>query len=88
MNQSLWGPMLNSQGWLAGAMGPWLIAVVVWSLVWKGLALWRAGRKNSPVWFVVLLVVNTIGILEILYYFIFSKMGKGSTMDHDQGAQG
>lgn len=88
MGQSIWGPMLNSQGWLAGAMGSWLIVIVIWSLIWKGLALWRAGRNNSPIWFVVLLVVNTVGILEILYYFIFSKMGKGPGMHRDQGTQG
>jgi len=55
----------------------WLLTIIlVWSLVWKGLALWKSSKKNSPIWFVVLLVVNTIGILEILYLFIFSEMGK------------
>ena len=53
----------------------WLIGVVVvWSLVWKGIALWKSSRRNSIVWFVVLLVVNTVGILEILYIFLFSEL--------------
>ncbi len=47
--------------------------VIVWSLVWKGLALWRAAREGEKVWFIVLLLVNTAGILEILYLFVFSK---------------
>jgi len=51
-----------------------LIIVIVWSLIWKGLALWKAARKNSVIWFVILLVVNTMGILEILYIFLFSEM--------------
>lgn len=52
----------------------WLIVVLmVWSLVWKGLALYRAGYNRSPVWFVVLLLVNTLGILEILYLFIWGR---------------
>ncbi|MBS3100496.1 hypothetical protein J4463_04785, partial [Candidatus Pacearchaeota archaeon] len=51
-----------------------IIIVIIWTLVWKGLALWKAGRKNQPIWFVVLLVVNTFGILEILYIFVFSKI--------------
>ena len=55
-----------------------LIAVVIWSLVWKGFALWRAAEKHSKVWFVVLLVINTLGILEILYLFVFSKMKSGA----------
>ena len=50
-----------------------LFVVVAWSVIWKGLALWRSAREGSKVWFVVFLVVNTLGILEILYLYIFSK---------------
>lgn len=53
----------------------WLLLIAVaWSLVWKGLALWKSARINQPVWFVVLLVINTLGILEILYLFLFSEI--------------
>lgn len=48
---------------------------LIWSLAWKGVALWKASQNCSKVWFVVLLVVNTMGILEILYIFWFSKKG-------------
>jgi len=48
--------------------------ISIWTLVWKGLALWKSAQKKSIVWFVVLLIVNTLGILEILYIFVFSKM--------------
>jgi len=51
-------------------------AISLWALVWKGLALWKSAKKNSPIWFIVLLAVNTMGILEILYIFVFSKMDK------------
>ena len=53
-----------------------LVCIVAWSLVWKGLALWRAAREESKWWFVVLLVVNTLGILEILYFFVFSRTAR------------
>jgi hypothetical protein len=49
-----------------------IIPLVAWSLVWKGLALWRAAKNDSKPWYVVLLIVNTLGILEILYLYIFS----------------
>ena len=52
-----------------------LTIISLWSLIWKGFALWKSAKKNSPIWFIVLLVVNTMGILEILYIFVFSKMG-------------
>jgi len=48
--------------------------VSLWSLVWKGLALWKASQKQHKVWFVLILVINTLGILEIVYYFWLSKV--------------
>ena len=47
--------------------------VLAWTLPWKGVALWRAAHRNDMWWFIALLVLNTIGVLEILYIFIFSK---------------
>lgn len=54
----------------------WFIGLFAWVMVWKGFALWKAAQKGSKPWFVVFLVVNTLGILEILYLYIFSE-GKG-----------
>ncbi len=50
-----------------------IFLAIVWSAVWKGIALWRAGRNAHLAWFVVLLVVNTLGILEMVYIFAVSK---------------
>ena len=49
------------------------IVLLIWSFVWKAFALYRSGANRSPVWFVVLLVVNTVGILDILYLFVWGK---------------
>lgn len=46
------------------------IAVLVFL---KGAALWRAGRNNQKGWFIVLLVVNTLGLLEIIYLLTAGK---------------
>ena len=56
---------------------PWVIlALALWEIPWKGVALWKAAKNNDLTWFVVLLVVNTIGILEILYVYIFGNKKK------------
>lgn len=47
-----------------------LLILVFWSLVWKGIALWKAARRSSTAWYIVLLVLNTAGILEIIYIFL------------------
>lgn len=50
-----------------------MVVLMAWSLFWKGLALWKASRLGSKPWFVVLLIVNTLGLLEIIYYFFIGK---------------
>ena len=60
----------------AGRFGAWFFLLIIWSIIWKGLALWKAARRGSKPWFVALLVINTAGILEILYLFVFSKESK------------
>ena len=55
-------------------MQPWIPFVyLAWTLLWKGVALWRAARLNDRWWFVALFVLQTLAILEILYIFVFSK---------------
>ena len=54
-----------------------LVVILIWSSVWKFLALWKSARKGSVVWFIIFALVNTVGILEILYIFVFSKMKLG-----------
>ena len=44
-----------------------LIIAALWDLFWRGWGLWRAGRRNQPVWFVVMLVINSLGIIPIIY---------------------
>ncbi len=51
--------------------------LVVWELIWKGIALWKAARESQKLWFIAILVLNTIGILPILYIFMFNKGKKG-----------
>lgn len=48
--------------------------LLVWTLFWKGLALWHSAQRKDAWWFVALLVINTLGILEIVYLFVFAKL--------------
>ncbi|MCL4417049.1 MAG: DUF5652 family protein [Actinobacteria bacterium] len=51
----------------------WFFALYLWSILWKGLALWKAAGLKQRNWFVGLLVLNTVGILDIAYLFFFAK---------------
>jgi hypothetical protein len=50
-----------------------LILIVIWTLFWKGYAVWTAAKNNHKGWFVAVLVLNTCGILEIIYLFCVAK---------------
>lgn len=47
-----------------------VIMLVVWEMIWKGLALYLSARDDSRVWFVAILFINSAGILPILYLLI------------------
>ncbi len=51
----------------------------VWLGFWKGLALWKAARKKHLSWFVILLLVNSLGLLEIAYVFYLYRFDLYST---------
>jgi len=55
------------------AFWPAIIALFVWEAVWKLIAMWRAGRNNQLAWFVCIALINTAGILPIIYLLIHTR---------------
>ncbi len=53
-----------------------ILIIAVWSIAWKGVALWIAAKEEKKWWFVPILVFNTAGILEIIFIFLFSERGR------------
>jgi len=54
-----------------------IIVLAIWELLWKGIGLWKAAKKEQKYWFIAMLILNTAGILPILYIFFFQKGKKG-----------
>jgi len=52
-----------------------LLAIVFFDLIFRGVALWRSARKSQKVWFLFLLIVNSAGILPIIY-LLFNRKRK------------
>lgn len=55
-----------------------IILTLIWVTPWKAVALWKSARSNQKGWFVALLIINTMAILEIVYIFFFSKKKEAS----------
>ena len=51
-----------------------LIAIIaVWDIIWKGIGLWKSARHQQSAWFVVILILNTAGLLPIIYLLFFQR---------------
>lgn len=50
-----------------------IVLVQVWEMIWKGFALWRAARNRDIFWFVLLILINSAGLLPAVYLFYISK---------------
>ena len=47
-----------------------LVIISLAILILTGLALYKAARLNEKVWFWLMLVLNTLGILPLIYLYI------------------
>ena len=68
---------------------PWvLVLILLWTLPWKGAALWRAARRGHLGWFLTLIILNTLAILDIIYIFFFSgPLGEEKQPNQDEVRQ-
>ena len=48
-----------------------LFILIIWMMIWKGLALWYTAKNKQKGWFITILILNTIGILPIIYLIWF-----------------
>ncbi len=55
---------------------PMIIIILLWTVLWKGLALWHSARRGAAAWFIALLIINTVGILELIYLFGVLKLSR------------
>jgi len=44
-----------------------LYPLILFDLVVRGIALWKSAQRNEKWWFIALLVVNSVGILPLIY---------------------
>ena len=53
-----------------------IVFISLWELIWKGIAMWYASRNKQKSWFVALLVLNTVGLLPLIYLIWFKPKKK------------
>ena len=69
-----WSGATMMSGW---SFGWFVIPFAVWSVLWTGMALWYAAKRDEKGWFIFFLLVHTLGLVEILYLiFVARAFGK------------
>ena len=53
-----------------------LLPLIIWETIWKAFGLWHSARDNKKVWFILILILNTMGILPMVYLFLIRKRKK------------
>ena len=55
----------------------WFLAVLIilalWDGTWKLIGLWKSARNKHLAWFICIALINTVGILPIIYLLINKK---------------
>jgi hypothetical protein len=87
MNQfymNTWSHSFMPLGFMSlGLLGILIALLALATLALKGYALWHAAQRNEKGWFVALLIVNSFGILELIYlYFVVKKWNKPHHHEH------
>lgn len=54
-----------------------ILVLIVWTMFWKGVGLWHAARKGDKAWYIIFLLFNTVGILELIYLYDRGKLKRG-----------
>lgn len=44
-----------------------IVILSIWDAVWKLIALWKSARNNHLAWFICIAIINSVGILPIVY---------------------
>lgn len=69
----MWPWMLNPNYAWQLTWFRWALPLVLLELVLKGIALWKSAQRKQQWWFIALLVVNSLGILPIIYLLLNKK---------------
>lgn len=61
---------------------PIIIVLAIWEGIWKLIAMWKAGRNNQLAWFICIALINTAGILPIIYILMNRKKNSSRITNH------
>ena len=67
-----------------GTMILGVVLIAIWTLIWKGFALWNSARNEQKGWFIAILILNTMGLLPIIYLIWFKPKCESCIVKEDE----
>lgn len=56
--------------WQMPGLSPFIWLIMAMDLALKGFALYRSAQRQQSIWFIALLLINSAGILPLIYLLI------------------
>lgn len=53
-----------------------LVLFALLDVVLRGVSLWKSAQRKQKVWFIALLLVNSVGVLPAIYLYLNRKVAK------------
>ena len=58
-----------------------IIVLSVWEAIWTLLGLWFAARQNQKIWFLLMGILQVVGIIEIIYLATHTRFFKNFNLN-------
>ena len=49
---------------------PVIVLIILWDFFWKAWGLWVSAQRKEKIWFALILIINSAGILPIIYLWL------------------
>ncbi|HQG57385.1 MAG TPA: DUF5652 family protein [Candidatus Dojkabacteria bacterium] len=49
-----------------------MIVLTILDITLRAIALWKSARAGSKIWFIALMILNTLGLLPLIYILFFA----------------
>lgn len=76
--------MLYEFSQMTGTMTVVFLLLAVWTMIWKGIGLWHSAKNQQKGWFIAMLILNTLGLLPIIYLIWFKPKERYSPPDKNR----
>jgi len=60
--------MDESTVWIVGVIA--VLVLIIWETIWKAFGLWNSAKYGDKIWFVFMFILNTGGLLPLIYLLL------------------